>query len=171
MADGAATSIAQDLFNGRPPSFNRAREAAQTGGVLGTIAGVAGRRWSDGLSNAVKEDLGEGFSRLRTAARGDTTAPGGKTREYLSDGGYTYPDQRSFRGTQPSQLVESKFGISAALSKRQKQAYRELPNYRVDATLPKDVGAVAGLLTAMPWVSLGLQNPRRPSDQARWNLN
>ncbi len=86
MADGAATSVAQDLFNGRAPSFDKARDAALTGGLLGTTAGVIGRRWSNGLSNAAKQKLGEDFSRLRTASRGDTTRPGRPTREYLEGG-------------------------------------------------------------------------------------
>ena len=160
MADGAATSVAQDLLNGRFPSFDRARDAALTGGLLGTTAGVAGRRWSNSLSNTAKQKLGEDFSRLRTATRGDRTATGRPTREYLEGRKYTYPDQRSFRGANPRDIVESKFGREAHLSPRQTEAYNQLPNYRVDPTLPRDVGAISGLLTAMPGLSLSVQDDR-----------
>ena len=159
---GAATSVAQDLFNGRVPSFDRARDAAEAGGRFGAAGGDFGGHWSDGLKgegtspkliNKPKEDLGEGFSRLRTMARGDRTLPGGKTREYLANGKYTYPDSRSYRGAEVRDLVESKFGKSASLSDRQKEAYRLLSNYRVDHTLPRDVGA----LWAFPASMFGYQ--------------
>lgn len=144
-AGGAATSVAQDLANLRAPSFDRARDAALTGGVLGTAGGVAGRAWSDKLPTAVKERLGEDASRVRTWARGDRTATGPKQREYLEGGGWTVPDQRTFKGEIASDIVESKFGRSARLSKRQTQAFEQpLLKYRVDHTLPRDIGALIG---------------------------
>jgi hypothetical protein len=160
MVDGAATSVAQDVFNGHAPSFDRARDAALTGGLLGTAAGVVGRRWSNGLTNAAKQKLGEDFSRLRTAARGDRTGTGKPTREYLEGRKYTYPDQRSYREADPRDLIESKFGRWARLRPRQIEAYEQLPNYRVDHTLPRDVGAVSGLLAASPVLLPALQNDR-----------
>jgi hypothetical protein len=141
-AAGGVTSLAQDALNGRLPSVDRARQAAIAGGAFGAVGGVLGRAWSNGLSNSAKEQLGEKFSRLRTWARGDETMPGPKTREYLDDGGYTVPDQRTYSGD----VVESKFGRSARLSRRQDQAYNQpLLNYRIDAALPQDVGVMVGL--------------------------
>jgi len=146
---GAATSVAQDLANLRAPSFDRAREAASVGGAFGVAGGLAGRAWSNGLPNAAKGKLGEDFSRLRTWARGDKSTRGPKSREYLQEGGWTVPDQRSYRGTMLRDIVESKFGRSARLSKRQLQASEQpLPNYRVDHTLPRDVGVVVGFPAA-----------------------
>jgi hypothetical protein len=143
--DGATTSVAQDLFNGRVPSIAKARQAAGAAGLFGASAGRIGRAWSNGLSPREKGDLGENFSRLRNWARGDETLPGPKQREYLDGGGYTVPDLRTSLG----QIVESKFGPKARLSPRQLQAYQEpLPNFRIDQSLPQDVGAIAGFPAA-----------------------
>lgn len=144
-AAGAVTSATQDILNGRPVSLDGARQTAAIGGGIGGLGSVAGRAWSKGLSNAEKGDLGEALSRLRTAARGDRTLPGGKSRAYLNSGRYTYPDQR----TQGGELVESKFGVSARLSPRQREAYRQpLSGYRVDGFVPSDIGMAFGLPSA-----------------------
>jgi len=143
--DGGVTSMAQDIFNGRAPSIERAREAASSGGVVGTFGGIFGRAASNNITRKEKELLGEEFSRLRTWARGDKTKVIGKRRLYLDKRNYTYPDQRTYRGTTERDIVESKFGRRAELSKQQKRAYRQLPNYRVDHTLPQDVGVSIGL--------------------------
>lgn len=156
-AGGAAASVAQDLANLRMPSVERARNAALVAGALGVVGGAAGRAWSDKLSNGTKEVLGEEASRLRTWAKGNRTAEGPKSREYLDGGGWTFPDQRTFRGLKPAELVESKFGRSARLSKRQTQAFHQPDlNYRVDHVLPRDIGSAVGTLlgisTAGDWV-------------------
>ena len=144
-AGGAATSLAQDEFNGRAPSLEHAALSASMSGLGGAVAGVMGHATAARLDKKAKEKLGELGSRARTLARGDRTVSTEKRRLYLSDGKYTYPDQR----TASNQFVESKFGVWADLSERQKQAYRELGlNYRVDHFLPRDVGAVTGLLGA-----------------------
>lgn len=143
-AGGAATSLAQDLANGRIPSIDKARDTALAGGVFGAAGGMAGRAGADRLSRATKEQIGEDVSRIRTWARGDKTVEGSKIREYLAGGGYTVPDQRTLAG----EIVESKFGRSARLSKRQTQAYGQLPNFRVDHSLPKDVGVLLGFPAA-----------------------
>lgn len=144
-AAGAVTSATQDMLNKRPVSLDAARQATAIGGAIAGLGSVAGRAWSNGLSNAEKGDLGETLSRLRTAARGDRTLPGGKSRAYLNSGRYTYPDQRTFGG----ELVESKFGVSARLSPRQLEAYRQaLSGYRVDGFLPSDMGMAFGLPSA-----------------------
>jgi len=148
-AGAAATSLGQDLFNGRPLDAGKAREAAGTGGALGALGGVLGRSWSNGLSNKEKEILGENASRVRTWARGGRTAEGPKTRQYLEGGRYTYPDQRTFGPGGRNELVESKFGRSAKLSARQREAFHQLSNYRVDHTLPQDIGV---LFAAPAWI-------------------
>ena len=63
-------------------------------------------------------------------------------RETIFAGGrYTYPDQR----TASNQMVESKFGIHAKLSDRQKEAYNQSDiDYRVDHFLPRDIAALYG---------------------------
>lgn len=142
--DGSITSAAQDMFNGRPISGHDALRGASAGGVLGGVGGIVGRRWSDSLSNRQKEAIGESLSRARTFARGDSTEVARKSREYLPGGGYTYPDQRTYRVGGVGELVESKFGRSNDLRPRQRQASRELDNYRVDHWLPQDVGTIAG---------------------------
>lgn len=146
---GATTSVAQDLLNGGAPSIDQAREAALVGNIIGGVSGALGRRAANQLSRSEKEQLGENVSRLRTLVRGERTALGGKSREYLSDGRYTYPDQRTIRASGEGDLVESKFGNHARLSQRQSQAHRELSNYRVDHTLPRDMGAALGLPAAL----------------------
>lgn len=168
-ASGVATSVAQDVFNGRPISIDGARNAAALGGGFGVAGGLVGRVGSNRLpsSNSLrkgvepprltKETLGESFSRVRTAARGETTGVGGKRREYLRGGGYTYPDQRTFRDGVPVGLIESKFGLTAELSKRQTQAFMEdLAGYRVDHKLPRDVGVLFGV----PMAGFGYQTSR-----------
>lgn len=161
-AGGVATSVAQDLAKLRVPSVDKARDAALIGGGLGAAGGVAGRIWSDRLSRAFKERLGEDASRVRTWARGDRTATGPKKREYLKGGGWTVPDQRTFRGGVPADIVESKFGRSAILSRRQNQAYQQpIIGYRVDHTLPRDIGVLVGLPLAEFGYPLGLTRERR----------
>jgi hypothetical protein len=160
---GAATSVAQDLFNGHRPSLAKAGDAAVVGGVLGTAGGLVGRGWSDRLHwSKQKGPLGENFSRVRTWARGDETQPGPKRMERLPGGGRTIPDHRTFRGQQPREIVESKFGRKHELSKGQKQAYKKLSNYRVDHTMPSDVGAMAGfpLAVAGDQLVLSIERPK-----------
>ena len=157
-AAGAATSVAQDVANFGLPSIDRARAAASAGGAFGLVGGVAGRAMSNALSRSTKGALGEDFSRVRTWARGDTTATGPKSREYLDGGGWTFPDQRSYRGSTLQNIIESKFGLKAALSKRQTQAFRQpLPKYRVDHALPQDVGGLIGF----PIAQYGYQTTNR----------
>lgn len=145
-AAGAVTAVTQDLLNGRRPSFEHAREGLTAGAVFGGLGGIAGRVESNALSNAAKEKLGEDLSRIRTWARGDETLPLPKSRAYLDDGRYTYPDQRTLHGA----LVESKFGLKADLSPRQRQAFNQpLKGYRVDPGLPSDIGVALGFPTAL----------------------
>jgi len=142
-ANGSVTSLAQDALNDRALSIDRARKAAAVGAVVGSGSGLAGRIYSNSMKRAAKERLGENASLLRTWARGDKTLTTKKTREYLPNRKYTYPDQRTSR-----ELVESKFGIAARLSRRQLEASQMLENYRVDHLLPEDIGLAISLLSS-----------------------
>ncbi|HMI19424.1 MAG TPA: hypothetical protein VK533_07765 [Sphingomonas sp.] len=159
-AGGFVTSLAQDVLNGRRPSMMKAIENASAASLLGAAGGAVGRKVSERLPSQLpslkgplpvgyrpplsKEILGESGSRARTWARGDKTVSANKERLYLDQGGFTRPDQRTLRG----QHVESKYGIHADLTPRQKQAYRQLSlDYRVDQALPGDLGFLHGFFT------------------------
>lgn len=155
-ADGAVTSIVQDLFNGRPVSLDRAREAAAAGATIGALTGGAGRGASNNLSRAAKGRLGEDLSEVRTRIRGDAPLPA--ERVDLDRGGHTIPDHMTGLGDP----VEAKFGNYARLSLRQRQAYDQpLANYRVDHFLPRDIGALFGVPAYS--VGLGLYDPANDS--------
>jgi len=133
-----ATSILQDALNGRLPSIGKAADNATTGGYTGVTFGMMGRKFAQNLSRMAKAELGEALSKARTLVGGDTTASTAKKRLYLDGKTYTQPDQRTARG----QYVEAKLGLSARLSKNQRQAYKRPDlDYRVDHWLPRDVGA------------------------------
>jgi hypothetical protein len=150
MASGAVTSMAQDAFHGRVPTAERAMRTAQFGGLFGAGAGRLGAHWADNLGSEnpgvrgesqAKGELGESLSRLRLLARGDPATAAPKSRAQLTGGGYTYPDIR----TRSARPIESKFGRSAVLSPRQRQAYEQpLDGYTVLHFITRDVGAMAG---------------------------
>jgi hypothetical protein len=157
--DGSVTSAAQDVLNGRAISIDRARDAALTGGLLGAVGGIVGRKWASGLKPREKGDLGEAFSEARTLARGDrTVAMPTKKVIKLKSGGSTIPDQL----TKGGEIVESKFGPRARLSKQQIKANRELPRYRVDHSLPQDVGVVVGTPASIFGLQSALSDPGAP---------
>ena len=164
--NGAVSSFAQDILNGRAPSLGRAADAASLGTAIGARAGQLGRAWSNAASRAAKEQLGEWGSWLRTLSRWDTTATTRKTQQVLRSGKRTFPDQRTSSG----QLVESKFGLRARLSPNQLEAhYQPDLNYRVDHILPRDIGAALGMPSAQ--ISDGLfqsyNDPRLRTQPAR----
>jgi hypothetical protein len=133
-----ATSMMQDIFNGRMPSAGKAADNATTGGYFGLASGKLGRSFAQNLSRKAKENAGETLSKIRTLTRGDTTATTDKTRLYLANRKFTLPDQR----TALDQYVEAKFGLAARLSRNQRQAWSQPDlNYRVDHWLPRDVGS------------------------------
>lgn len=156
---GAATSALQDVLNGRAVSATHAAEAAGAGALMGKIGDVIGRgrfyfgvsrksghEWKrEEYSNKEKELMGEQFSKFRTLANFDLTASTAKKRLLLQAGGYTVPDQHTWR----QRIIEAKAGIWANLSKAQLRALAELGSrYRVDHLLPQDVGAITGLVAA-----------------------
>lgn len=149
---GATTSVAQDLLNGRVPSAADAAKSAYASALLSAAASAAGTSRAARASIKTKEQLGETGSQIRTLLNFDRTISTQKQRFHLDptgdfSEGYTYPDQR----TASQKLIESKFGDSAHLSYRQRQAHQQLGSqYRVDHFLPGDVGSIAGFLAAQP---------------------
>ena len=147
--------MAQDTLNGglNAQSAARAREAAAAGATVGGLVGASVAKHMDGLPTKAKEMTGERVSRVRNFVRGDKTGPTKKTAHKLPGGGHTLPDLRTYKNGLPQQLIESKFGRKAHLSPRQTQATIELHNYRVDHSLPRDIGAALGLLSSVifPW--------------------
>jgi len=154
-AAGLTQSVAQDTLNGglNAQSAARAREAAAAGATVGGLVGASVAKHMDGLPTKAKEMTGERVSRVRNFVRGHKTGPTQKTAHKLPGGGYTLPDLRTYKNGIPQQLVESKFGRKANLSKRQIQATTELNNYRVDHSVPRDIGAALGLPSSVifPW--------------------
>ncbi len=154
-AAGLTESVAQDTLNGglNAQSAARAREAAAAGATVGGLVGASVAKHMDGLPTKAKEMTGERVSRVRNFVRGDKTGPTKKTAHKLPGGGHTLPDLRTYKNGLPQQLIESKFGRKAHLSPRQTQATIELHNYRVDHSLPRDIGAALGLLSSVifPW--------------------
>lgn len=154
-AAGLTQSVAQDTLNGglNAQSATKARESAAAGATVGGLVGAGVARHMDHLPMKAKGLMGEHVSRIRNFVRGDKTGPASKTRHKLPGGGYTLPDLRTYRNGAPHQLIESKFGRSAGLKPRQRQAARELDNYRVDHSTPRDIGAALGLPLSVifPW--------------------
>jgi len=155
---GATGSAAQDIANGRVPSLEEAAKSAYTSSALAGVAGAAATRKAARATMKQKEQMGEVGSHLRTLLNFDITASTKKKAYYLDGKGqipikgigrrpYTIPDQRTAR----EKLIESKFGESAELSKRQLEAYEKLGSlYRVDHFLPQDVGSLAGFAISQP---------------------
>lgn len=165
-AGGAASSMAQDVLNGRTVSLVHAAEAAGAGGAAGKIGDAIGRvrfyrrgtspvgledpsqalaRAGQLHTNQEKAAMGEALSKSRTLANFDRTASTAKAKLPLKAGGHTFPDQL----TQLRKIIEAKAGIYARLTKRQLQAIAQFgSDYRVDHLLPKDVGSLFGFLGA-----------------------
>jgi len=154
-AAGFTQSVAQDTLNGglNTQSAARARESAVAGATVGGLVGAGVARHMDGLPMKAKELTGERLSRVRNFVRGHKTGPTQKTAHKLPGGGHTLPDLRTYKNGLPQELIESKFGRKARLSPRQIQATLELKNYRVDHSVPRDIGAALGLPSSVifPW--------------------
>lgn len=150
---GATGSITQDLLNGRVPSISDAAKAAQASHAVAHVAGAVAAGRAARASIKTKEALGETGSKLRTLANLDWTTSTKKQRYALDaipgrfSPGYTLPDQY----TAARKLIESKFGNSARLTYRQRQAQELLgPQFRVDHFGPADVGSLTGFLASQP---------------------
>lgn len=137
--EGFTTSVVQDLANARRPSMDKALHSAANGGMTAGLAGEAGTVASNALSPRAKGQLGEGLSVVKTLARGEI--PLLKHTRKDVGGAYTVLDPASTS----TQIVESKFGRYAKLSKAQKKAYSQDPNnYRIDWWQPVDIGRITG---------------------------
>jgi hypothetical protein len=166
---GVVTSLAQDGFNGRLRSgadieaaVQNARQAALLGALVGGVASGGAANWVDALPIRAKGELGEALSRVRTAARGQRTAAGPKTRELLPREGYIVPDSRSIGSDGlVLDIIESKFGKRARLSHGQARALDELTNFRLDHFLPRDIGVAA----SVPAAELGYWTGARLQEQ------
>jgi len=142
---GATTSLAQDLFGGRPLSVDEAlQSAALSGATSGLVSPVVARRVNR-LRPSEKGKLGERLSEGRSQLRGDAPREGGKPRVPVGGGRVAIPDHQ----TQSGLYVEAKFGPSADLSKNQKKAFSMDPDgFRLDHFLPQDVGAAAATMAS-----------------------
>jgi hypothetical protein len=139
--DGWVTSAAQDVFNGRPLSFERAGESAVAGNALGGLAARFGTDVSSGLSPRAKGRLGEFMGEVRSTVNGQRREWAPKSRDYLPDGSYWYPDGRS-----GSTRFEDKFGYGAELSPNQARAQYMLgPDFQLYRFTPDDVGRLVSL--------------------------
>jgi hypothetical protein len=151
--DGAVTSAAQDILNGRPISTQQAAQSALIGNLLGGVAGIAGRAWSDGLSTSEKGSLGETLGGVRAKVNGEQRISGPKQRASVNGldkdltnqkGSYWYPD-----GVDGDVAYEDKFGTGARLSPNQTLAQQNMgQNFRLNSFLPADIGRMTGLLAA-----------------------
>lgn len=160
----AATTTAQDLFNGRTPSTEDAAQAAVLGGLFGGFADGAAQQWSNGLSTKGKEELGDFLGMTRSRLNGEprplvgywprvgnkptdtkTWVPVTKRRDYLNEEKtiYWYPDGVSERFTR----FEDKFGFDARLSPNQILAQKLLGDkFVLYHTGPPDVGKAASAI-------------------------
>src|SRR5258708_17654658 len=133
---GWVTSAAQDVFNGRPISLDRAGESAIASNVLGGLAAGIGTRTANGLSSSAKGRLGEAMGDVRSTINGQRRAWAPKARDYISDDDYWYPDALSGRIR-----FEDKFGYGAELSPNQTRAQTALgPDFRLFHFTPSDIG-------------------------------
>jgi hypothetical protein len=156
----AATTTAQDYFNGRTPSSENAAQAAVLGAVFGGFADGAAQSWSNGLSTAEKGKFGDFLGNIRSKVRGEPRPIAGywprtgernanpkervpmpQTRDYIPGTNiYWYPDGVS------ANLVrfEDKFGFGAELSRNQTIARDALGDkFVLFHTTPTDVGKAA----------------------------
>lgn len=134
--DGWVTSAAQDVLNGRPLSLERAGESAVAGSALGSLAARFGSNAANSLSSGAKGKLGEFMGDTRSTVNGQRREWAPKSRDYLPNGSYWYPDARN-----GSIRFEDKFGYSAELSPNQARAQSVLgPDFQLYHFTPDDIG-------------------------------
>lgn len=162
-AGGAATSMAQAALNGRGLDPVKAAQAARSGAAVATAAGVVGKYGSAALPPKAKGELGETLSRAKTVARGERVGFQ-QHRVGLKGGGTTVIDH-GIGAVAPTKIVEAKFGPTARLSGRQRQAQTEYgPDYLVDAWQFHDVAKALGGAAAPLGGVDGTPDPRlRPT--------
>lgn len=141
---GWVTSAAEDIFNVRPLSLERAGQSAIAGNILGGVAGRIGAAASNDLPMAGKGRLGEAMGDVRSTINGERRMWAPKSRDYIAENDYWYPDARDARTGQLR--TEDKFGYGAELSPNQTRAKSTLgPDFRLNHFTPDDVGNFASL--------------------------
>jgi hypothetical protein len=178
--EGSATAAFQALANGGIPTPMEVAEAARGGAIGARFGDLIGKYGSNALPSAVKGQLGEYLSVLKTRAGGEghplysgrgpefdarmpgaVDGPGIQQDVYLSKG-KTIADHVTRDGT----AVEAKFGRWADLTTSQKLARKELTDrYRIDHWLPSDIGRAAGAGVAALGPAAGQW---APDGRTRW---
>jgi len=149
---GATAALQGDDLN---DVMRDATASAYGGRVLGTL----GEQVSNGLPRNMKGAIGEGSSFAKSWARGEPIPPVGMYSAQVQQDlpgamGKAGPQQRvklskSYTRadwlTDWGRAIESKFGVSASLSRAQRRAIAELGDqYLPDHWLPSDIGNFSG---------------------------
>jgi hypothetical protein len=141
---GWVTSAAQDAFNGRPISLDHAGESAIAGNLFGGLAGRIGTGAANDLSSSAKGRLGEAMGDVRSTINGQRRVWAPKSRDYIAEGDYWYPDARS-----GLTRFEDKFGYGAELSPNQARAQAVLgPDLKLYHFTPDDIGGLVSVPAA-----------------------
>ncbi len=142
-ADAVVNGLTHSALTGEPVPVGDMEKNALAGAYVGLLGHAAGSQWADNLDWRDKGDLGEYMAKRTSDILGDGIRPDLNPR-YKVSGGTTVADHVTDRGP-----VEAKFGDSARLSKRQREASKELPVYDIYHFLPEDVGRITGGLLAL----------------------
>jgi hypothetical protein len=174
--DASVTSAAQDLLDGRPISLDRAGQSALAGQWMGGLAGIGGRRWSDGLPKEAKGKLGELMGNVRSNVNREFRELGPKKRDAIPQGSvppsntgkppkYWVPDGRS-----GDLRFEDKFGRATRLTPNQTVAQSILGDkFRLNSFVPADIGKLFALPAASiapHLVNVGAPNPKLTMNRA-----
>ena len=150
----AATTGAVQWLTGQPVDVADLSKAAVASGHIGRLSHNVATEKANDLHFTEKGKLGDWLAAKTSQIYGDEIKPppAGNVRHAGVEvsGGHTIPDLLlGVDGIEADVPVEAKFGYKAELSKRQKEAFNELPNYFVYHFLPSDIGRVSGgLLSA-----------------------
>ena len=141
---GWVTSAAQDAFNVQPISLKRAGESAIAGNLFGGLTGRAGANAANRLSSSSKGRLGEAMGDAKSTIGGQRRVWTPKSRDYIAEGDYWYPDGRS-----GPMRFEDKFGYGAELSRNQTRAQAALgANFKLYHFTPDDIGGIVSMPAA-----------------------
>jgi len=163
-ADAGAHALANSALTGQPIDWDGASKDAVLGGYVGLLGHNAGTQELNDPASMTKGQFGDWLARRTSDLLGDTITPlpkpGGRYPGVKVSGGNTIPDVVTDNG-----LIEAKFGRSATLKPRQKEAFNELDNYHVYHFLPEDIGRITGgLLATAVQPLIPPQAPSPPQD-------
>lgn len=163
-AQALVSGATQSALTGQPMQFDDIEKNALAGAYLGVLGHGLGKDWSNSLDWRTKGQLGEDMAKATSSILGDEIQTG-KIRSVKVSGGRTIPDHVTNQGP-----VEAKFGYKAELSRRQKEAFNELPDYSVYHFLPDDVGRITGGLLALANAQSSGRNkpPRTAAKNSSW---